>query len=216
MSKSLKNFITIGEVLQKYSARQLRLTFLLHSWKDTLDYSEATMELAKSYEKTVNEFFLMVKHIMRSMPSTGVDSYQKWGPAEVALNEELQKCKANVHKALCDNIDTRTVLESIRDMVNSGNSYIMAKEKAKQANNRGLLEDTGAYMTKIFNILGLNSRPEYVGFSSAASADSAEQGNKEDLVMPYLSALADFRGKVRQEAIGVKNANILTLCDKLR
>ena len=54
MSKSLKNFITIGEVLEKYSARQLRLTFLLHSWKDTLDYSENTMELAKSYEKTVN------------------------------------------------------------------------------------------------------------------------------------------------------------------
>ena len=54
MSKSLKNFITIQEVLQKYTARQLRLTFLLHQWKDTLDYSENTMELAISYEKTVN------------------------------------------------------------------------------------------------------------------------------------------------------------------
>ena len=38
MSKSLKNFITIQEVLKRYTARQLRLTFLLHSWKDTLDY----------------------------------------------------------------------------------------------------------------------------------------------------------------------------------
>ena len=54
MSKSLKNFITIGESLKRYSARQLRLTFLLHSWKDTLDYSESTMDLAKSYEKTLN------------------------------------------------------------------------------------------------------------------------------------------------------------------
>ena len=50
----LKNFITIGESLKRYSARQLRLTFLLHSWKDTLDYSESTMDLAKSYEKTLN------------------------------------------------------------------------------------------------------------------------------------------------------------------
>jgi cysteinyl-tRNA synthetase len=54
MSKSLKNFITISEVLERYSARQLRLTFLLHSWKDTLDYSEKTMEHAKSYERTIN------------------------------------------------------------------------------------------------------------------------------------------------------------------
>jgi cysteinyl-tRNA synthetase len=54
MSKSLKNFITIQEVLEKYSARQLRLIFLMHAWKDTLDYSDNTMELAKGFEKTVN------------------------------------------------------------------------------------------------------------------------------------------------------------------
>ncbi len=54
MSKSLKNFITIQEVLQRHSARHLRLTFLMHQWKDTLDYSENTMELAISYDKTVN------------------------------------------------------------------------------------------------------------------------------------------------------------------
>merc|ERR1712076_299491 len=45
MSKSLKNFISIQEVLQKVSASQLRLVFLLHAWKDTLDYSDNTLEL---------------------------------------------------------------------------------------------------------------------------------------------------------------------------
>ena len=44
---------------------------------------------------------MAVKHVMRTMPSHGVDSFQKWGTAEMKLNEELQKCKANVHKALC-------------------------------------------------------------------------------------------------------------------
>ncbi|OTF75692.1 cysteine-tRNA ligase, cytoplasmic-like protein, partial [Euroglyphus maynei] len=39
MSKSLKNFITIKEALKKTTSRQLRLVFLLHSWKDTLDYN---------------------------------------------------------------------------------------------------------------------------------------------------------------------------------
>ena len=57
MSKSLKNFITIQEVLKTYSARQLRLMFLLHSWPATLDYSPLTMELATSYEKTVNVIY---------------------------------------------------------------------------------------------------------------------------------------------------------------
>ena len=51
MSKSLKNFITIKDALTRYSARQIRLLFLLHSWKDTLDYGEKTMEIALEYEK---------------------------------------------------------------------------------------------------------------------------------------------------------------------
>lgn len=54
MSKSLKNFITIQDALKKYSARQLRLAFLLHSWKDTLDYSDNTMHMAIQYEKFLN------------------------------------------------------------------------------------------------------------------------------------------------------------------
>jgi cysteinyl-tRNA synthetase len=54
MSKSLKNFITIKQALEKHSARQLRLAFLLHSWSATLDYSQATMREAQYYEKMFN------------------------------------------------------------------------------------------------------------------------------------------------------------------
>lgn len=59
MSKSLKNFITIQEALQKNTATQLRLAFLLHSWKDTLDYSPNTMEMAVQYEKTLNVIMMI-------------------------------------------------------------------------------------------------------------------------------------------------------------
>jgi len=173
-----------------------------------LDYSESTMELAKSYDKTLNEFFLLVKHILRTTPSHGVESFQKWTPAEVALNEQLIKCTENVHNALCDNIDTRKVLESIRDLVNVGNSYIQNNE----SRNRVLLKKTATYMTRIFNILGLNAKPEEIGFTS--STESA--GNMEEAVMPYLTALADFRDSVRKEAIPIKASNILKTCDDLR
>lgn len=54
MSKSLKNFVTIQEALKKHTNRQLRLAFLLHSWKDTLDYSDNIMDMAVQYERTLN------------------------------------------------------------------------------------------------------------------------------------------------------------------
>ena len=57
MSKSLKNFITIKEALKKYTSKQIRILFLLHSWKDTLDYSDQGMDSALSFEKSSKVHF---------------------------------------------------------------------------------------------------------------------------------------------------------------
>jgi cysteinyl-tRNA synthetase len=43
MSKSLKNFITIDEILRRFTPRQLRLAFLAQLWNAGMDFSEALM-----------------------------------------------------------------------------------------------------------------------------------------------------------------------------
>lgn len=40
MSKSLKNFITIGQALEEHTPRQLRLMFLLQPWDKPMYYSD--------------------------------------------------------------------------------------------------------------------------------------------------------------------------------
>jgi cysteinyl-tRNA synthetase len=72
MSKSLKNFITIDvsvwspshafgrrdpaqEIMQKHSARQLRLAFLTQLWNSKMDFSESLMTgEVKNIETTMN------------------------------------------------------------------------------------------------------------------------------------------------------------------
>jgi cysteinyl-tRNA synthetase len=54
MSKSLKNFITIGEALEKSTARQLRLAFLLQMWSARMDFKESNMTEVKTLETTLN------------------------------------------------------------------------------------------------------------------------------------------------------------------
>ena len=72
MSKSLKNFVTIKDALKQYTSRQIRLVFLLHSWKDTLDYSKDTMEIALQYEKTVSVSGEQLKiHILKVVDTIG-------------------------------------------------------------------------------------------------------------------------------------------------
>ena len=54
MSKSLKNFVTIKDALKKYTAQQLRLAFLHHSWNATLDFSDNSMQAIIQIEKAFN------------------------------------------------------------------------------------------------------------------------------------------------------------------
>ncbi|KAJ8724948.1 hypothetical protein PYW07_015906 [Mythimna separata] len=99
MSKSLKNFVTISEALRRHTARQLRIGFLMHGWKETLDYSDNTMDMAIQLEKLFNEFFLTVKDALRSGYDEGCGGV--WDAEELQLSNKLSAVKEQVHAALC-------------------------------------------------------------------------------------------------------------------
>ncbi|KAL1401004.1 hypothetical protein pipiens_006962 [Culex pipiens pipiens] len=212
MSKSLKNFVTIQQALQKHTATQLRLAFLLHSWKDTLDYSENTMEMAVQYERQLNEFFLNVKDLTRHVVSGKPrDRFNPWTPVESDLQQKLNSSKAAVHEALCDNIDTRTALDAIRDLISYSNVYI---RDHKSALNALLLRNIATYITELLHIFGAIVGPRGgIGFPVGGSAGTADL---EETVMPYLSALSEFRTAVREQARTLKASEILALCDQIR
>ncbi|XP_072171919.1 cysteine--tRNA ligase, cytoplasmic-like [Diadema setosum] len=213
MSKSLKNFVTIKQALETYSSRQIRLVFLLHSWKDTLDYSTATMESAVQYEKMINEFFLNVKDIIHNSPSSGCDAFHKWTEPELKLNQQCLECQEKVHIALCDSIDTRSALDAMRGVVAQCNVYIQERRSAKAQPDALLLGNIAKYITKMLRIFGAIEGDEPIGFPVGGTAQNA---NLEQTVLPYLKALAEFRQTIRQKARTLQATEILQLCDALR
>ncbi len=71
MAKSLKNFITIKDILKVMNGRHLRLLFLLHKYDSIMDYNgEASFEEASNKEKRYKEFFGNVKSVLRTNPIT--------------------------------------------------------------------------------------------------------------------------------------------------
>uniref|UniRef100_A0A8C9ASS9 Cysteine--tRNA ligase, cytoplasmic n=1 Tax=Prolemur simus TaxID=1328070 RepID=A0A8C9ASS9_PROSS len=212
MSKSLKNFITIKDALKKHSARQLRLAFLMHSWKDTLDYSSNTMESALQYEKFMNEFFLNVKDVLRS-PVDAAGQFEKWDEEEAELSRHFYEKKTAVHEALCDNIDTRTVLEEMRALVSQCNLYMAARKAARRTPNRALLEQVALYLTRMLKIFGAIEEESSLGFPVGGPGRSL---NLEATVMPYLQVLSEFREGVRKIAREKKVPEVLQLSDSLR
>ncbi|KAM7405645.1 hypothetical protein PAMP_000079 [Pampus punctatissimus] len=212
MSKSLKNFITIKDALAKNTARQLRLAFLMHSWKDTLDYSSNTMESAVQYEKFMNEFFLNVKDILRA-PTDITGQFEKWEAAELELNNGFYDRKSAVHKALCDNMDTRSAMEEMRVLVSQSNSYIASRKSAKLRPNRMLVESIAVYLTNMLKIFGAIEGSEPIGFPVGGQSQNIDL---ESTVLPYLTVLSDFREGVRKIAREKKVTELLQLCDVVR
>lgn len=216
MSKSLKNFVTIPQALKEYTSRQIRLLFLLHSWSSTLDYSHHGMETALNYEKMLSEFFLNIQTRIRSMKQLDhSDAYTKFTEQDLALNERFSKIKSDIHLALCDSIDTPSVMEHIRQLVSATNIYMNAPNVVI---NRLLLRNIAAYITRLINIFGLNATPsstDEIGFTRSTE-QQASAVNVEDVAMPYVQAFSDFRDAVRTVGISVKNREILIECDRVR
>ncbi|XP_045763449.1 cysteine--tRNA ligase, cytoplasmic [Maniola jurtina] len=207
MSKSLKNFVTISDALKRHTARQLRIAFLLHGWKDTLDYSDNTMDMAIQTEKMFNEFFLTVKDAIRSGYDAGCGG--AWGSPERQLAARLSATKEQVHAALCDNIDTRSAIDALRELVGAGHVYL----RQTAPRSAPLLVSAARYVTDVLHMFGAVEGPRgLIGFP----VSDADDVSLEEKVMPYLEALSTFRGQVRDAARAAAATDVLALCDVLR
>ncbi|KAG5450199.1 Cysteine--tRNA ligase, cytoplasmic [Clonorchis sinensis] len=125
MSKSLKNFITIRDALKCHSARRLRLTFLLHSWRDTMDYSQDTLAEAISYEKTLVDFLYNATNLHLLANTMPASCRQSSHSSEHPLRSHLAKAQQEVYDALCDSCDIRRALAVVKELVCLTDQYIL-------------------------------------------------------------------------------------------
>ncbi len=70
MSKSLKNYTTIRAVLSQndWSARSLRICFLLMPWQDGIEVTDELMKAVTGWEGKLNNFFLKSLDIWKQSP----------------------------------------------------------------------------------------------------------------------------------------------------
>lgn len=165
----------------------------------------------------MQEFFLNVKDLIRGDQATAANlgkHFDAWRAEESELQRKFNAAKEAVHAALCDNVDTRAVLDVLRDLVAACNLYIRDSSKGGGV-NKLLLKRIGEFITDLLHIFGAIQGPRG-GIGFPVGGAGALQQNTEDLVMPFLKTMAEFRGNVREQARQLKAVEILRLCDDLR
>ncbi|WVR05035.1 cysteine-tRNA ligase [Kwoniella sp. DSM 27419] len=220
MSKSLKNFITIEEALRDYTARRLRLAFMLQSWNAKLDFKKDLIADTRTKEDTLDKFFANVKaRISESAAREAVfDGRHHFEEPEKALMADLHQAQHDFRVALCDSFNTPNAINVLLDLVAKVNVYFSSRGRDV---NLEPVTAIAQWITRMLKMFGLGEGSAVtdataVGWGKEGD-DAAGSGDFEAKLDPFLRAMSSFRDEIRKLAIGGSSpADILKLCDRFR
>jgi len=207
MSKSLKNFSTIRDMLEHYTGRQMRMLFLLHQWHTTMNYSpEESFPEAIKKDDQFAEFFKNVKATLRQCNVN--ETSQKWGDKDFVLDAALSAKDSAVREALCDNFDTPKAIHELSELVTATNIYLSQPPSEIKI---PLVRSVSRFIFKILKCFGLYDDGDY----PAVSGDAGAGASYEDAITPLMNVLLKFRDDVKKGA-GKEGKELMQLSDALR
>jgi cysteinyl-tRNA synthetase len=198
MAKSLKNFITIRQALEKFTAKQIRIMFLLQQWDRPVNFSDQTLNEARDKENRINSFFARVDQIGRNFPVA--TSPQKWDPLDQSLAENILLAQEKVHAALCDNFDTPAAMEAVEKCIGAVNQYLIEQTVPKYP----VLLRAKDFVSGILSVFGV--------VDETVSSATADVEKLNQIVSQYVST----RDRIREIASETRNPDLLKLSDALR
>lgn len=185
MSKSLKNYITIKDFLQSYSAMEFRMFCLLSKYRSGVDYSDSSMLEARASLETVSAFINSAQAYMKGQLHT-------LPIQEALLWEKLEETKQTVLTALADDFDTPRAMSAVLNLVYQANCQLQPiSECTGEARSPAVLGALLSYILDIFDVFGIDL------FKSSESR-SVE---KVESVEAILDLLTQFRSEVRAFAL---------------
>lgn len=186
MSKSLKNYTTIRTVLseKEWTARSLRICFLLMPWQDGIEVTDDLMKAVVGWEGKLNNFFLKSLDLWKHV-SPKATTMEELGIADKQLLSALDKAKADVDTALCDSFNTSAVMRILSDLVTVSN---LAEAVSDQT-----VISLARWITRIVTIFGLDPEGDLgnldrIGWSGLGIPAPAK---------PYIYPVSQLRDKVR-------------------
>lgn len=130
MSKSLNNFFTAREILEKYDADVIRFLMLSAHYRQQLNFSEDLLESAKASVERIYNAIGNLENLIDEV------SREEMNEDEKAYLESLNKYKEKYIEKMDDDFNTADAITAIFDLIKDTNTNITidsSKELAKKA-----------------------------------------------------------------------------------
>ncbi|KAH9386436.1 cysteinyl-tRNA synthetase [Nematocida major] len=200
MSKSLKNFIKIEELLTKGTARELRMLFILQKYSGPMTYSEDSLERAKVMDSKIFRYISL--YAVSAQEAAGAGSMNVVKPftdEERGILEEFERTVEKIDLAIKDDLNFPAVIKlavsltgmesrtGVREIHQQIAAYLktlmhrigldVVQEPAKAADPTYMVELIGNFRNKVRDLTKASaSKKEYFAACDEIRKELAEKG----------------------------------------
>jgi cysteinyl-tRNA synthetase len=189
MAKSLGNFITIKDVLTRYTPEVLKLFFLSSHYASPIDFSDKKMQENKT---ALDKFYIFFGKVQRLQNNKNKAQEKKY-PKKIISGESqyakaLEQLRESFTAAMDDDFNTPSALASLYEILNLGNRLI-SDEAIDNVQKMPVLKSLELSLKELGGILGL--------FKPAAYKE--DEGEDMEALNKVMQILIEIRNEARSK-----------------
>ena len=155
MSKSLGNFFTIREVLDKFDPETLRFFILSAHYRSPIDFSDQNLEEARTALERIYSCLAALDEVLNRTPASAeFPAVESLSPIGLELQEKVEQFIPRFVEAMDDDFNTAQALGIIFETVRASNRFL-AESKELSPVTLGLVARVRHLFDEVGAVLGL-------------------------------------------------------------
>lgn len=153
MSKSLGNFFTIREVLDKFDPETLRFFILSAHYRSPIDFSDQNLDEARTGLERIYSCLKAIDEVLNSVPTSAeLPALETLSPVGLELQEKLEQFIPRFVEAMDDDFNTAQALGVLFETVRASNRFLAESKELTAvalsliARVRHLFDEAGAVL----------------------------------------------------------------------
>lgn len=153
MSKSLGNFFTIREVLDKFDPETLRFFILSAHYRSPIDFSDQNLDEARTGLERIYSCLKSIDEVLNSIPASAeLPSVENLSPVGLELQEKVEQFTTRFVEAMDDDFNTAQALGVLFETVRASNRFLAESKELTAvalsliARVRHLFDEAGAVL----------------------------------------------------------------------
>jgi cysteinyl-tRNA synthetase len=155
MSKSLGNIFPIREILKKYHPEVLRLFMLQSHYRSPVDYSESSLNEARSGLLRCYRTLQLLKEVQNKSAADAKINEKKGSEKEEGYVNQFKKLTDKFNAAMDDDFNTAQALGHVFETVRSINNFIVEEKNISASDKAVILAEARKTFDHFGAVLGV-------------------------------------------------------------